>query len=120
MGDIVNKIGICITIPKDIEWSEYQRELDAVADYSNEINFKVNCLPKNVQVGDRCYLCYRGNIIGWMEISSMGPKEFDCSTTGKHWCGNFISRSGPFHKLKVPTPCSGFRGFRYVDYGELE
>ena len=46
----------------------------------------------------------------------MGEKSFDCTTTGKEWAGKFISRSGPFHKLKNPIPQEGFRGFRYVKY----
>lgn len=116
MSEKGKNLGICITIPKTIKWEDYQKELDAVADYSQEMNFKVPFLPKDVKVGDRCYLCYNDEIIGWMTISSLGPKSFDCTTTGKEWEGNFISRSGPFHKLKTPTPCKGFRGFRYVNY----
>lgn len=116
MEENQNKTGICITIPKTIKWEDYQKELDAVADYSQEMNFKVPFLPKNIKVGDRCYLCYNGYIIGWMQISSIGSKSFDCTTTGKAWSGNFISRSGPFHKLKTPIPCKGFRGFKYVTY----
>lgn len=116
MGENIEKLGVCITIPKDIEWPDYEKELKAVEDYSQEMNFKVPFLPNKVAVGDRCYLCYRGNIVGWMEITSMGEKSFDCTTTGKEWAGKFISRSGPFHKLKNPIPQEGFRGFRYVKY----
>ena len=114
MKESQSKIGICITIPKTIKWEDYQKELDAVADYSQEMNFKVPFLPKNIKIGDRCYLCYNGNIIGWMEISNIQRLEgFTCTTTGESWAGgNYISRSGPFHKLKTPIPCKGFRGFK--------
>ncbi len=107
---------ICITIPKSIKWEDYCKELDAVKDWSQEMNFKVPFLPKDIKVGDRCYLCYCGNIIGWMTISSLGEKSFNCTTNGTDWSGKFISRSGPFHRLDAPIPCKGFRGFRYIEY----
>lgn len=110
------KIGLVITIPKTVKWEDYQKELDAVADGSQEMNFKVPTLPKKVKPGDRCYLCYNGNIIGWMTISSMGPKKFNCTTNGTAWEGNFVSRSGEFHKLDQPIPCKGFQGYKYIDY----
>ena len=112
--------GIIITIPKSVNWADYQKELDAVADGSQEMNFKVANLPNpdRVKVGNRCYLCYDGNIVGWMTITSMGPKKFDCTTTGKEWEGKFISRSGEFHKLDTFIPCKGFQGWRYINYQE--
>lgn len=112
------KTGIVITIPKTVKWSEYQKELDAVADEQQEMNFKVANFPNpdKIKVGDRCYLCYNGNIIGWMKISSIGEKKFDCTTTGKDWKGKFISRTGKFHKLENPIPCKGFQGWRYIEY----
>ena len=106
---------ICITIPKTVKWEDYQKELDEVKDGKYEMNFKVPVLPKKVFVGDRCYLCYNGNVIGWMKISSMGPKKFTSTTDGKSWTGNFISRTGEFHKIK-PVPCKGFRGYKYITY----
>ena len=114
--EYITKTAICITIPKSIKWDDYKKEIDAVADWSQEMNFKVNNLPTKVKPGDRCYLCYDGNIIGWMTISSLGEKQFQCTTTGKDWeKGNYISRSGPFHKIN-PVPCKGFRGFKYLTY----
>jgi len=110
-------LGICITIPKTISWDDYKKELNAVADWSQEMNYKVNNLPTKVKKGDRCYLCYDGQIVGWMTITFIGQKKIKCTTTGKDWeYGNYISRSGPFHYLKQPTPCKGFRGFKYVTY----
>ena len=104
---------IVITIPKIINWSDYEKELKAVEDYSQVINFKVNNFPKT-KIGSKCYIVYNGNIIGWMEIVGMSEKEFNCSTTGKKWVGKFIERSGPFNKIK-PTPMKGFQGFRYIN-----
>lgn len=105
---------LLITIPSTIEWSDYQKEIDAVSDGESEMNFKCSSLPKHVGIGDRCYVCWRGNIVGWMRISSIGPKEFCCTTTGEKWSGNFVSRSGSFHKIS-PVPYKGFQGFRYID-----
>ena len=85
------------------------------------MNYKVNNLPTKIQKGDRCYLCYDGYIVGWMTITFIGQKKFKCTTTGKDWdYGNYISRSGPFHKLKYPTPCKGFRGFKYITFNMSE
>ena len=39
-------------------------------------------------------------------------KSFDCTTTGEHWEGKFIQRTGGFHKID-PIPMKGFQGFRY-------
>lgn len=111
----MGKLAICITIPKSISWDEYKKELKEVEDGSHEMNFKVPNLPKNINVGDRCYLCYNGNIIGWMKISSLGTKKFNSTVGGQYWEGKFISRSGKFNSIK-PVPCQGFRGFKYIRY----
>lgn len=105
---------LLITIPSNIEWSEYQKEIDAVKDGKMEMNFKCSHFPQEVTVGDRCYVCYRGNILGWMRISSFREKSFNCATTGTPWSGKFIGRSGKFHKIN-PVPYKGFQGFRYID-----
>ncbi len=102
---------IIITIPKTIPWEEYQRELDAVADNTAVMNYKVKNFP-NTQVGNRCYVVYNGQVIGWMGIVGMSEKEFTCTTTGKQFKGKFIERSGKFHKI-TPIPMKGFQGFRY-------
>ena len=108
-------IGIVITIPRTIKWEDYEKELAAVADGRQEMNFRVNILPTRVHQGDRCYLCYGGNIVGWMTISHIGEKSFRCTTTGRQWeTGNYVSRTGKFYKLDAPIPCKGFRGFRYI------
>lgn len=106
LGDII------ITIPASIDWNTYQKEIDLVKDYSNVMNFKVPSFPKRTAVGNKCYLCYKGSIIGWMEIVGMQEKEFTCSTTGKRFKGKFIMRSGPFNKI-IPIKMKGFQGYRY-------
>lgn len=103
---------IVITIPKSVDWSEYEKELEAVKDGKQVLNFKVNNFPKTAK-GNKCYLLHNGFIKGWMGIVGLSNKDFICSTTGKHWKGNFIERSGPFHKID-PIPMKGFQGFRYL------
>lgn len=110
---LIKKRDIVITLPSSIPWEDYQREIDLVADGSSVMNFKVTSFPLNSEVGMKCYLCHRGQVLGWMKIVGMTEKNFCCSTTGKEWSGKFIQRSGPFHKID-PIPMRGFRGFRYV------
>jgi|ERR1039458_6199952 hypothetical protein len=103
---------IVITIPASIDWSEYKKEIDTVKDGSNVMNFKISNFPKRTKEGCKCYLCYKGNIIGWMKIVGMREKEFTCSTTGKKFKGKFIERSGTFNYIE-PIQMKGFQGFRY-------
>lgn len=105
---------IVITIPSSIDWEEYKKELDAVADWKQVMNFKVPFLPK--QDIDRCYVVHKGKLIGWMQcVGAVSKGSFTCSTTGKQWDGNFIQRSGPFHYLDNPKQFKGFQGWRYYD-----
>ena len=101
---------IVITIPKSIKWSEYEKELSAAAD-GDTLNFKVNFLPKT-SVGNKCYVCYNNQVIGYHVISGLSKKTFKCTTTGNDWSGNFIERTGIFHRIE-PIPMRGFQGFRY-------
>lgn len=103
-----------ITIPKTIDWSEYQRELDAVKDGSQVMNYRVRFFPKEMKEKDRCYIVHDGFVKGWMEI--VGLYESDnpwvCTTTGAFWpAGRYIQRSGPFHEVAGPA-MTGFRGVR--------
>lgn len=104
---------IVITIPKSITWADYQKEL-AEVEKGGVINFKVSNFP-NTKAGCKCYLCYDGYIRGYMLISGLSEKEFDCTTTGKRWKGKFIERSGKFSPLDTLIPMKGFQGFRYWD-----
>lgn len=103
---------IIITIPKSIKWSEYQKELDAASN-GEILNFKVNHFPKTT-IGNKCYICYNGNVIGYHTISGMSEKQFTCTTTGNVWKGKFIERTGNFTKIN-PIPQKGFQGFRYFN-----
>lgn len=103
---------IIITIPKSIKWEDYERELLA-AKNGAIMNFKVPFLPKNDIVGSKCYLCYNGYIIGYMNICGVSDKGFKCTTTGKQWDGKFIQRTGDFYKLEKPIQMKGFQGWRY-------
>jgi hypothetical protein len=84
-----------------------------VADWQGALRFKVPFLPK--QDLDRCYLVWRGHVVGWMAVTGSYEGDFTCETTGTQWSGKFIERSGPFHHLATPAPMRGFQGFRYID-----
>lgn len=109
---VLSNRDLIITIPKSIKWEDYEKELEAVKDWKEIMNFKVNNFPKTAK-GNKCYVVYNGEIKGWMEITGLLEKEFTCSTTGKDWKGKFIERSGPFHKID-PISMKGFQGFRYM------
>ena len=105
---------IIVTLPSNVSFEDYKKELKEVIDGDKVLNFKVSTFPKNTKVGDRCYLIYSGNIIGWMTIVGFDEKEFNCDTTGKLWKGKFIQRSGKFNEIE-PIPYKGFQGFRYIE-----
>ena len=69
---------IAITLPASTDWNEYQKELDLVKDYKYVLNFKVPNFPTQSGKGAKCYLNYRGNLIGWMEIVGFSEEEFTC------------------------------------------
>lgn len=107
---------IIITIPKNILWEDYLKEIATVQDGDQQMMFKVPHTPKQADIGNRCYLCYQGKIAGFMHISWIGYNPgFDCTTTGIHWdAGNYIARSGPFYKAQEDIDYKGFQGFRYA------
>lgn len=107
---------IVITIPKNIMWEDYLKEIFAVQDGSQSMMFKVPRLPKRTSLGDRCYLCYQGKIVGFMLINWIGYRPaFDCTTTGVHWdAGNYVARTGSFFKAYDDIEYKGFQGFRYA------
>jgi len=106
---------IVVTLPKQTKWEEYQKELDLVKDGSNVMNFKVINMPLKSQIGNKCWICYKDNVIGYMNIVGFEEKDFECSVTGTKWRGKFVVRSGEFTKVE-PIPMKGFQGFRYFDY----
>lgn len=103
---------IVITIPKSISWENYQKELDAAAN-GEALNFKVANFP-DTGPGMRCFVTHDGFIKGYMIISALSEKEFQCTTTGKEWKGKFIERTGNFFPIK-PIQMKGFQGFRYIN-----
>jgi len=113
--DIVNNLDIIITLPSTIDWGDYVKELKTVEDESHILNFKVSKLPTKTAIGNKCYICWRGSIVGWMKISGLTKNDFNCSTTDKHWSGNFIQRTGKFNYIDKPIPMKGFQGFRYFN-----
>lgn len=107
-------MNIIITIPASIKWEDYQKELDVVKDGTHIINYKAPFLPRNVKIGDRCYIVHNKFIRGWMKIVGLVQGGFTCTTTGNRWEGNFIQRSGEFHSIN-PVPMQGFQGIRYTE-----
>lgn len=107
---------IIITIPKSIEWGDYQKVLKAVEFGEQTIFFKkVPTLPKNANIGDRCYICHKGFVVGYMNIAWIGAMDgFTCTTTDIPWSkGNYIGRSGKFTYIKR-IPYKGFQGYHYA------
>ena len=104
---------IIVTLPSNIAWSDYKKELDKVKDYKNVLNFKVYNFPKDISKGSKCYVAHNGYVKGWLEIVGFSEKEFICNVTGKEWSGKFIERSGPFHYIDKEIPMRGFQGYRY-------
>ena len=102
-----------ITLPKTIQWSDYEQELQTVRDFSQVMNYRLPFRPKEMTIGDKCFVTWDGKVRGWMLIT--GIKETDgyiCTTTYKDWpAGTYMERSGPFHSTEN-TPFPGFRGIR--------
>lgn len=109
---IVEGKDIMITIPKNISWEDYEKELEAAAN-GEVMNFKVQHFPKTSK-GNKCYIVHNGKVKGYMTISGLTEKSFTCSTTGKEWTGKFIERTGKFHKIEE-YDMKGFQGFRYLN-----
>lgn len=112
----LNQTALCITLPKTVKWSDYRDELEAVADGSQEMHYRLSSKPTKVKPGDRCYICHNGYLVGWMRISDISYKEsFQCTTTGTFWKeGWYVSRTGPFHYLHEKVPMKGFMGYKYI------
>ena len=106
---------IIVTLPSNVDWSDYEKELSRVKDYDEVMNFKVYNFPKGINRGDKCYVVHKGVVKGWMKIIGFAEKNFICTTTGKQYNGKFIERSGPFHYLDIQIPMKGFQGFRYFN-----
>lgn len=113
----MKELSIAVTLPASIEWEDYQKELDMVKDGKQVMNFKVPFLPKKESrpLIKKCYLIWRGHIMGWQSVCGfVENSNFTCTTTDKQWNGNFIQRTGEFHKLDNPIDMMGFRGWKYI------
>ena len=103
-----------ITVPQGTDWREYQKEINAVKDGREYMNYRLPYKPK-AQKGDRCFILYRGIVRGWMEIVDVvyRPMGFTCTTTGVQWPeGWYLRRSGEFHEVEGHARMIGFRGVR--------
>jgi hypothetical protein len=70
-----------ITIPKTTKWSDYEKELEAVADRKMVLNYRLSFSSK-AKPGDRCFVVYdglvkrldgnsrRGNSQSWLLVSN--------------------------------------------------
>ncbi len=104
-----------ITLPKKIEWADYEKELEAVKSGRNCLNYRLPFTPK-IELGARCFLCWRGKVRGWMRVTGIDNRlaGFKCQTTGKMWPpGTYIQRSGEFYKVEGPA-MKGFQGIRRI------
>lgn len=102
-----------LTLPKQVEWSDYERELKAVADRSQVLNYRM-AYRGSKKPGDRCFVVHQDVVKGWMEVVDVVTHEdgFRCTTTGEWWRpGHYLQRSGPFHPVD-PVPMKGFQGVR--------
>lgn len=109
-----------ITIPKTTSWDQYEAELVAVKDGTMSLNYKTRYFPKEMQIGDRCYVTWNGRVRGWMKITDMveNDQKWVCQTTGTVWPpGKYIRRSGPWHPVDGPE-MTGFRGIRKYNEGD--
>jgi predicted RNA-binding protein with PUA-like domain len=102
-----------VTLPRTIEWHDYEKELATAMDGETVLNYRTRYIPRDMEVGDRMYITWRNMVQGWMRIVSFGQRQaFVCETTGQTWPeGNYIQRSGAFYYID-PTPFKGFRGIR--------
>ena len=68
---ILNKINqerrsLIITLPEQVNWSDYCVELYKAEKHRKKLNFRVYDFPVGITKGDKCYVVHRGMIIGWM------------------------------------------------------
>jgi hypothetical protein len=106
-----------VTLPQKIEWQDYEKELAVVANGSQQMNFRVANIPRNMQDGDKCFVVWRGKVRGWMSIvgTRVSAKPWVCTSTGAKWPpGKYIMRSGKFHAVDGPD-MRGFQGIRKYD-----
>lgn len=83
------------------------------------IYYRVSKLPKDLGVGDKCYIISNGEIIGShivKELKFVSEDEANNLSDGKWREGFYIIReSKTFQELKPRIKVTGFQGFRYFD-----
>jgi hypothetical protein len=109
-----------VTLPRSVTWGDYQKELDAVRDYSQVMWYRVPRIPKELEIGDKLYITWRDLVRGFMYVTCVRTSDhsFTCTTTGAVWpAGNYIGRSGEFHHLAEADQrkVRGFRGIRKME-----
>ena len=105
-----------VTLPQTNEWEDYAKEIEAVKDGKQVMNYRLPFKSK-ARPNDRCFICWRGKVRGWMRITDTRwyPGGFVCQTSGKLWPrGFYLMRSGPFYALDGPE-MKGFRGIRRIE-----
>lgn len=110
-----------ITIPKTVSWEDYQKELAAVADQSQVLNYRVRFAPKLMQKGDKMFVVHDGVVRGYQLVHDIKhwPSGFVCQTTQARWePGVYIQRTGIFHRI-APIQMLGFRGVRQFDEKDI-
>lgn len=107
---------LCITIPQKTKWEEYEKKMKEADANGTLLSFKVPTLPKDMKKMKRCYICYKGHIIGWNLIVGIQKKgDIKDVSTGETYDGNYIQRTGKFHYLKEQRECTPFRGYKYIE-----
>jgi hypothetical protein len=110
-----------ITIPRTYDWLDYAAELARAKFGEETLYYRVPFIPKDLEVGDRCFVTWKDGVRGWMTICNWEKDlpSFKCTTTGKEWPeGNYIMRRGAFHPAKKDFVYKGFRGIRRFPEGE--
>lgn len=111
-----------VTLPKTVEWSDYEQELLTVANGEADMFFRVPKHFKSAEPGDRCYITHKGIVRGYMIIKGIERHElsFTCMFTGKQWPpGTYVKRSGPFY-ITPPVEVPGFQGIRRYEVADDE
>lgn len=105
-----------ITLPQQIEWSDYEKELQA-AERGAILNFRIPRHIRSVLPGGKCYITWRGQVRGYHIIKGVSyfAREWQCSTSTRVWPpGLYIQRTGRFFKVQ-PRDYKGFQGIRKFD-----
>lgn len=103
-----------VTLPRHVEWGDFERDLDAVRDGSRLLNHRIPRAPEGMRAGDRCYLVWRGRVRGWMRIVAVADQAegFRCEATGREFpAGVYVQSAGEFHRVDGPA-MQGFHGVR--------